>query len=60
MQSSKSPEFYSTHQEELVDKLLLLTQEGSAPDCFVEELVEKGAEESIFILCKRLPPLQIT
>jgi hypothetical protein len=40
---------------------LALTREGSLPDCFVEELGDKGAEESIFFMqCKRLPPLQIT
>jgi hypothetical protein len=35
-------------------------QEGSAPDCFVEKLVDKGAEESILMQRKMLPPLEIT
>jgi hypothetical protein len=51
---------HTTHQGGLRSRLLALTQEGSPPDCFVEELVDKGAEKSILMQPKRLPPLQIT
>ncbi len=46
---------HSTHPGGLRSRLLVLTQEESAPECFVEELVDKGVEKSIVMQCKKAP-----